>query len=249
MASPPRTSKLAKPILIGVGGPSCSGKSTLTNHLSILLNAKIVHQDLFYKPDQDIPLMDGVMDGVAHWDCPDAIDNDLFLNHLLLTLQNELVHGVVHAVGPNRPKTSGDLSPKTLLEIAPLVASIHSLGHTLVLVDGFLIYHSLKVVSLFTVKLFLRASFATLKQRREARQEYMTQGGTWRDPEGYFEQVVWPSYLKYNRHVIGGIVDDEATNGDGRAWTVLDSEEMSIEESVALAVTAIEASLRTAGLK
>lgn len=60
-------------MIIAIGGASCSGKSTLTNWLSKLLNAPIIHQDKFYKPDRDIPVVNGIED----WDCPEAID---FLN-------------------------------------------------------------------------------------------------------------------------------------------------------------------------
>ncbi|PHH72275.1 hypothetical protein CDD80_4655 [Ophiocordyceps camponoti-rufipedis] len=45
------------------------------------------------------------------------------------------------------------------------------------------------------VKLFVRASYASAKARREARAGYVTIEGFWEDPPGYVEAVVWPNYV------------------------------------------------------
>ena len=48
----------------------------------------------------------------------------------------------------------------------------------------------------FDVRLFLRTSYATAKQRREARKGYVTLEGFWEDPPGYVDQIVWPNYVQ-----------------------------------------------------
>ena len=67
----------------------------------------------------------------------------------------------------------------------------------LCVLDGFLLYPpSMAVVQpLLDVKLFVRASFAHAKRRREARDGYVTLEGFWADPPGYVEKIVWPNYV------------------------------------------------------
>lgn len=45
------------------------------------------------------------------------------------------------------------------------------------------------------VKIFLRASYAAAKARREARDGYVTLEGFWADPPGYVDKIVWPNYV------------------------------------------------------
>ncbi len=63
------------------------------------------------------------------------------------------------------------------------------------LADGFLLYYDPEVRSTMDVKVFLRTPRAVLKRRREERFGYATAEGTvWKDPEGYFDNIVWPAY-------------------------------------------------------
>ena len=58
-------------MIIGVGGASCSGKSTLCSWLHYLLDdSQILRQDAFYKSDSLIP----VVDGITNWDSPQALE-------------------------------------------------------------------------------------------------------------------------------------------------------------------------------
>lgn len=45
------------------------------------------------------------------------------------------------------------------------------------------------------IKIFLRASYARAKARREARDGYVTLEGFWADPPGYVDKIVWPNYV------------------------------------------------------
>lgn len=49
--------------------------------------------------------------------------------------------------------------------------------------------------------LFLRSRYADLKARREARDGYVTLEGFWKDPPGYFDDIVWPGYVKSHSHL------------------------------------------------
>ena len=81
-------------------------------------------------------------------------------------------------------------------------------GRTLVVVEGFLLFGRsvpASLTGLFDVKVLLRARYEDAKRRRERRNGYVTVEGFWRDPEGYFDGVVWPNYVgEY-----GGLVEGE----------------------------------------
>jgi nicotinamide/nicotinate riboside kinase len=78
-------------------------------------------------------------------------------------------------------------------------------------VDGFLLYTKKTVIELLDIKFFLKSGFDTLKARRNQRDAYITLAGTWKDPPLYFENVVYPNYLKYNHNVqdICDVIDTE----------------------------------------
>ncbi|UNI16098.1 ribosylnicotinamide kinase [Purpureocillium takamizusanense] len=76
----------------------------------------------------------------------------------------------------------------------------------LCLLDGFLLYGPSMAAlrSSFDVKLFLRASYARAKARREARDGYVTLEGFWADPPGYVDAVVWPNYVEEHAWMFEG---------------------------------------------
>lgn len=219
--------------VIGIGGyvfylgPSCGGKSTLSNWLSMLLNARIIHQDKFYKPDKDIPSENGI----ANWDCPEAIDNESFFLALKSCASSEFPA----LVGPNRPKINlDDISSTVMDSMIPKIKTILDSGVKITLVDGFLIYHSPELVSQYDLRFFMQASYETLEKRRASRMTYITNDGTWEDPPNYFRDCVWPAYLKYNESAIADIKH-------GSAYTLLNTETFSIEQNVSAAINAIYA--------
>lgn len=64
-----------------------------------------------------------------------------------------------------------------------------------------MLFHDPKIIKLFDIKIFLRASYDTLKFRRENRAGYQTQETFWVDPPGYFDKMVYPAYAKSHKHL------------------------------------------------
>jgi len=157
-------------ILVGISGPSSSGKTTLARLLrEIFTNVFILHLNDFYKTDADIPVN---AEGIADWDCLDSIN--------LPALQGALEH--IHANGTSprgfvskEDKNSvgkvdvdeGELedlkwkASRWMFQDVPPIA----------IIDGFLLYSDeMKAIrDLFDVKIFLRTDYETAKRRREAR--------------------------------------------------------------------------------
>ena len=86
-------------------------------------------------------------------------------------------------------------------------------GPRLCLLDGFLLYCQQMgpvVMDAIDVKLFLLVSRARAKQRREARDGYVTLEGFWKDPPGYVDRIVWPNYVDAHAWLFeGGDVEGE----------------------------------------
>lgn len=78
-------------MIIGIGGVSNSGKSSLAKQLKVALSGKtvaIICQDDFVYPEKQIPQINDHID----WELPDSIDFDAFRNVLLTAAEmNEFV--------------------------------------------------------------------------------------------------------------------------------------------------------------
>src|SRR5258708_25020716 len=69
-------------MIIGISGGTGSGKTTVANRILETVSADevvFIQQDLYYRNLKDMPLD---YRNAANFDHPDALDNDLLINHL-----------------------------------------------------------------------------------------------------------------------------------------------------------------------
>lgn len=142
-------------LLMGIGGPSCSGKSTLTNWLAHLLYplVTIIHQDSFYKSDNEIPSNNGILD----WDCPESIDFDAFILHLKIVKDSCNLVLDSH-IGANRPETRFvlELDMDLVLDLASRIKTIlETSDKKIFFIDGFLLFCDKAVQDLMDVSVSL----------------------------------------------------------------------------------------------
>ncbi|KAK6091059.1 ribosylnicotinamide kinase, variant 2 [Batrachochytrium dendrobatidis] len=222
------TGTISPVLLIAVGGASCSGKSTFTNWLAEVFEARVIHQDQFYKADCDIP----VTDGVANWDCIEAIDMPNFICALQKAKSET---GFQSILGSNRPKmNSAEVSTVVYEELRSLANTTKGKCR-LVFVDGFLLFTDPQVIAEFDAGFFLKASFNTLVERRNRREPYITIEGSWVDPPGYFEDLVWPAYLENNRMILNGTISTHCPQFV-ESLCLLDTNDSSIEANLTSSV-------------
>jgi nicotinamide/nicotinate riboside kinase len=151
---------------------------------------------------------------MADWDCPEAFDMNL--------LEEVLEH--THKTGETPDKyiskeETNELGPQTVPNsyVEMLQQKVSKLAaikdRQMVFVDGIMLYHEKShLVDKFDTRFFLRASFEELKKRRAARAGYVTQAGFWQDPPGYFEDIVWPGFVKNHSYLFeNGDVDGTVT--------------------------------------
>ncbi|CAO0797623.1 unnamed protein product [Mucor circinelloides] len=194
---------MTKVFTIGIGGPSCSGKTTATRILrQILENTAIIYQDDYYKPEKLVPI--DPKTNLANWDCPESVDFNAFAQNIEYAKKNggRLPSGFKSNEESNvhdgSSLVSQEASSKLREILAPLLEKHPHV--TFVFVDGFLLYCDDSVSQQLDCKIGFKASYETLKSRREKRQGYHTLEGYWVDPPGYFDKIVWPEYLNQSRH-------------------------------------------------
>ena len=210
-----------KTIIVGLSGPSSSGKTTLARLLREIYNINtpkrsislfILHEDDFYKTDKDIPVVKTPSGReLQDWDCAEAIDLDFFET----SLKHIHTHGSLPAdlyskedqnqVGDSRVPDARVKSLKSSAEtwFEGLSVPEAEAEITICLLDGFLLFSDpakrsipSSIIDLMEVRMFLRSTYELTKARREARSGYVTLEGFWEDPEGYVDEIVWPNYVR-----------------------------------------------------
>jgi len=210
-----------KTYLIGVGGATCSGKTTLAKHLQKCLPGSfIVHQDDFAPPVEHIPFREDL--GIQDWDDPEgAIDWPRMraaVDHVKKTGKLPEEHKSHHDINSNTEFPLPAAMTEFWKERFTEAMQKHSaeLGNeneiiNWAIMDGFLLYYDKDIREGTDVRLMLRVPHTVLKARRDARKAYMTaEGSWWQDPPNYWEQIVYPAYVKAHKDIF---TDNDVENG------------------------------------
>ncbi|KAH9986758.1 hypothetical protein BJV74DRAFT_515444 [Russula compacta] len=231
-------------ILIGIGGATCSGKTTLAKHLhNILPDSFIIHQDDFAPPEATLPVHPTLG---QDWDtAPTAIDWPrlrAFLRTVKRIARVPDHHSSHDHLNEQRAVPLGDgLFARCQAEIAAAQREAEAVSGSRVvwgLVDGFLLYWDQEVVDTLDARVFLRVPYGVLKERRLQRSGYATaeqmntEGAFWKDPPGYFEQLVYPAYLDAHRSMF---TDDDVERGSPLlpSLVLIEPLQMSMDDIVA----------------
>jgi nicotinamide/nicotinate riboside kinase len=172
-------------ILVGIGGATCSGKTTLAKHLNrILPNSVIIHQDDFAPPQELVPIHPKW--NVQDWDAPAGAIN---WPRLVTFLQKVKSTGEI----PSDHRSHDHLNEQKDIPVREevdrrwraafeqLEADMQGHGERIVwgLADGFLLYWNEDVINQLDVRVFLRVPHDVLKKRRDERHGYHTAVSTY----------------------------------------------------------------------
>uniref|UniRef100_A0A3Q2PWQ0 Nicotinamide riboside kinase 1 n=1 Tax=Fundulus heteroclitus TaxID=8078 RepID=A0A3Q2PWQ0_FUNHE len=158
-----------KTLVVGVGGVTNGGKSTLSQLLHQKLhNSCIIPQDSYFKDDCFVPVDSN---GFKQYDTLDA----LHMDKMLIEVQ------------------SWRRDPRSYLRqrgLIPKDSPADDKEVYVLIVEGFLIFNYRPLNELIDRRYFLEISYDVCKKRRSSR-VYSPP-----DPPGYFDGYVWPMYLK-----------------------------------------------------
>ncbi|KIM45070.1 hypothetical protein M413DRAFT_8407 [Hebeloma cylindrosporum] len=234
-----------KVILVGVGGATCSGKTTLAKHLNrILPDSVIIHQDDFAPPQELVPVHP--VHNVQDWDAaPGAIDWPrlvTFLHHVKEIGEIPPDHRSHDHLNEQKEIAVDDaVREKWIHEFQRLKERWTTEGERVVwgLVDGFLLYWHKDVIDQLDVRIMLRVPHDVLKKRRHERHGYHTavqsdpEGALWRDPPGYWEDIVYPAYLDAHKDVfVDGDVEHGQPTNKIEGLILLESLDISMSDAV-----------------
>ncbi|CAJ1069067.1 Hypothetical predicted protein [Xyrichtys novacula] len=164
-----------KTLVVGVGGMTNGGKTTLSMSLHQQIpNSCIIAQDSYFKDDSVVP-MDS--HGFKQYDMLDALHMDTMMNDV----------------------DSWRRDPEAFLRQCGLLSEqttpVEDEDVFVLIVEGFLIFNHRPLNDLFDIRYLMEIPYEICKKRRSSR-VYRPP-----DPPGYFDGHVWPMYLKNRREM------------------------------------------------
>jgi uridine kinase len=126
-------------LIIGISGGTGSGKTTVANRILESVSASevvFIQQDSYYRNINDLPLD---YRNIANFDHPDALDNDLLVNHVRRLKAGEAVELPLYDF-----KTSMRLNETRHVEPKPIV-----------IVEGILIFVDPRLLEQMDIKVFV----------------------------------------------------------------------------------------------
>src|SRR5437879_137226 len=126
-------------MIIGICGGTGSGKTTVANRILETVSADevvFIQQDLYYRDLKDMPLD---YRNAANFDHPDAVDNELLINHLKKLNAGESVELPIYDF-----RTHTRLPATTRVEPKPIV-----------IVEGILIFAEARLLEQMDIKVFV----------------------------------------------------------------------------------------------
>ena len=126
-------------MIIGISGGTGSGKTTVANRILESVRASevvFIQQDSYYRNIEDLPLD---IREVANFDHPDALDNELLINHVRRLKSGEPIELPLYDF-----KTNSRLNETRTVESKPIV-----------IVEGILIFAEPRLLEQMDIKVFV----------------------------------------------------------------------------------------------
>lgn len=186
MAEKDNRAALPDILVVGIAGGSGGGKTTLTTNLIRRFGDKvcIVHHDNYYRAHDDLTYEERTR---LNYDCPEAFETEMMIEHLRLLKQGRSVHCPVYDFKVHN--RSGET-----IEIEP---------RPVILVEGILIFADPTLSDLMDIRVFVDAD-ADVRLARRVLRDTEKRGRTVRS---VVEQ--WQNTVKPHARKVRGAVEEE----------------------------------------
>jgi uridine kinase len=171
---------MSRRILIGIAGGSGSGKTLVARTIVRELGSDrvvVIDQDSYYRNLEDVPLRDR---DARNFDHPDAFDNELLKRHVRDLLDGRPIEQPIYDYSEHRrlPET------RTVGE------------HTVIVLEGILIFVDPEMRALMDIKLFIDAD-PDVRFIRRLRRDLMERGRSVDSIVRQYEESVRPMHLQF----------------------------------------------------
>ena len=170
---------MADILVVGVAGGSGSGKTTLSNNLVARFGEQvsIVHHDNYYRAHDDLTYEERTK---LNYDCPEAFETEMMVEHLQLLRQGRSVHCPVYDFTVHN--RSGEIE---IIEPRPVI-----------LVEGILIFAERALLDLMDIKVFVDTD-ADVRLARRVLRDVEARGRTVRSVVDQWQNTVKPMHEMY----------------------------------------------------
>ena len=167
-------------LIIGISGGTGSGKTTVANRILDTVEAGevvFIQQDSYYRNLKDLPLD---YRHVANFDHPDALDNDLLVNHVRKLRAGESVELPIYDFRTHtRANETRPVEPKPI-----------------VIVEGILIFAEPRLLEQFDIKVFVDTP-DDIRFIRRLRRDIDERGRTLESVIEQYEGTVRPMHIQF----------------------------------------------------
>lgn len=167
-------------IIIGIAGPSASGKSLLANTIVNELGSDqvvVISEDAYYKDNSHIPYEEREK---INYDHPDSFDHDLLCKHLKQLQQGLSIEIPVYS-------HSQHIRLKETRAIG---------RHTIIVLEGILLFSEKKLRNLMDIRIFMSAPLDVCLSRRLMR-DVVERHRSFESVLYQYENTVRPMYLQF----------------------------------------------------
>ena len=170
---------MADILVVGVAGGSGSGKTTLSNNLVARFGEQvsIVHHDNYYRAHDDLTYEERTK---LNYDCPEAFETEMMVEHLQLLRQGRSVHCPVYDFTVHN--RSGET---VVIEPRPVI-----------LVEGILIFAEKDLRDLMDIRVFVDTD-ADVRLARRVLRDVEERGRTVRSIVDQWQNTVKPMHEMY----------------------------------------------------
>jgi len=167
-------------IIIGISGPSASGKSLLANTIVDELGTSevtVISEDSYYKDLDGIPIEERAK---INFDHPDSLDHDLLLQHLQALQRNEAIEVPIY----DHSKHQRSIETRCVGK------------HHIIVLEGILLFVEKELREIMDIKIFMDTSLDICLLRR-LRRDIIERERTLESVMQQYHDTVRPMYFQF----------------------------------------------------
>jgi len=168
------------PILIGIGGGTASGKTTLVDHIARVVadeQVAILREDWYYKDQSHLSMAERVL---TNYDHPDSFDHDMLMDHARALLAGSEVQAPTYDFTQHtRARATVSIQPAKV-----------------VILEGILVLHDERLRRMMDIKIFVDTD-SDLRILRRLKRDVTERGRTFESVTERYLKDVRPMHAQF----------------------------------------------------